>query len=140
MEFLTYGYKISLILSNKYASRKLMNFVNWHKASYLKWVSFEFSKSIVFFKNRVYYIKNFFFSFFDIDQQLLKKSCFSNLKFGGMYFNFLNLLKLCPIFIGPTLCQLAKYLPQKKGFIPILRANVPWKVNSSISLVLLVIK
>ena len=103
MEFLTYGYKISLILSNKYASRKLMNFVNWHKASYLKWVSFEFSKSIVFFKNRVYYMKNIFFSFFDIDQQLLKKSCFANLKFGGTL-----LSKTMPNFCRPHTMSIYK--------------------------------
>ena len=56
MESLTCWFKMCLVLStkNEWISMKLLYFANWHSIGYLKFLKFEFSKSIFHVKNHLY--------------------------------------------------------------------------------------
>ena len=53
-------------------------------------VTFWYLKSIFYVKNCLYLFKKKFTPVFLTDEQLLQKACFTNFKFGGMYFFFWN--------------------------------------------------
>ena len=55
------GKKLLLFYKKEdWSTRKLLYFVNWHNARYLKLVNVEFSKSIFYASNHIYYLKNNF--------------------------------------------------------------------------------
>ena len=99
MEFLTLAW---FYQKNAWPSRKLLYFVIWHTSKYLKLVNFEFSKSILYFKNNFYLISRilFFIHFFRSTKNFKQSHVLLTLNFDVLHF-----LKFSPIFVGPMLCQ-----------------------------------
>ena len=93
------GTKLAWFYSkNEWASRKLLCFVNWHNSSYLKLVNFEFSKSIFYVKNCLYYLRNIFLLIsLDKTNLFYRGHILLTLNLEILY--FLKLRQMCPVSI-----------------------------------------
>ena len=101
MEFLVCWYEISLILS-KIASKKIAVFCELTQRQVLKkWHSCTFKVNFLFQKT------SDFFDFVFILEYQFRRPFFD--KKTTLFYQIFYSLKLCPLFVCPTLCQFTRY-------------------------------